>query len=167
MSSRLPTGGNTLRKRLVVVRIRGTVGVRRDVEHTLKLLRLVRKFHAVIIDDRPDYMGMLQKVKDYVTWGEIDAETLAELLRKRGRLTGNKKLSEDIVKELGYESIEDFAKAVIEFKAELSDIPGLKPIFRLHPPKGGFKRTTKKMYTDRGETGYRGKDINELLRRMI
>jgi len=112
-------------------------------------------------------MGMLQKVKDYVTWGEIDAETLAELLRKRGRLTGNKKLSEDIVKELGYESIEDFAKAVIEFKAELSDIPGLKPIFRLHPPKGGFKRTTKRMYTDRGETGYRGKDINELLRRMI
>lgn len=154
-------------KRLAVIRIRGTIGVRKDVEYTLKLLRLVRKFHAVVIDDKPDYLGMLQKVKDYVTWGEIDAETLAELLKKRGRLVGNRKLTDDVVKKLGYNSIEDFAKAVIEFKAELNDIPGLKPVFRLHPPKGGFKGSVKKMYGSGGETGYRGKDINELLRRMI
>lgn len=154
-------------KRLAVIRIRGTVGVRKDIEYTLRLLRLVRKFHAVVIDDRPDYLGMLQKVKDYVTWGEIDAETLAELLRKRGRLVGNRRLTDEDVKKLGYSSIEEFAEAVIEFKAELSDIPGLKPVFRLHPPKGGFKGTIKRMYGDGGETGYRGKDINELLRRMI
>jgi len=156
-----------LGKRLAVIRIRGTVGVRKDIEYTLRLLRLVRKFHAVVIDDRPDYLGMLQKVKDYVTWGEIDAETLAELLRKRGRLVGNRRLTDEDVKKLGYSSIEEFAEAVIEFKAELSDIPGLKPVFRLHPPKGGFKGTIKRMYGDGGETGYRGKDINELLRRMI
>ncbi|RLE94949.1 MAG: 50S ribosomal protein L30 [Thermoprotei archaeon] len=154
-------------KRLAVIRIRGTVGVRKDIEYTLRLLRLVRKFHAVVIDDRPDYLGMLQKVKDYVTWGEIDAETLAELLRKRGRLVGNRRPTDEDVKKLGYSSIEEFAEAVIEFKAELSDIPGLKPVFRLHPPKGGFKGTIKRMYGDGGETGYRGKDINELLRRMI
>jgi len=156
-----------LGKRLAVIRIRGTVGVRKDIEYTLRLLRLVRKFHAVVIDDRPDYLGMLQKVKDYVTWGEIDAETLAELLRKRGRLVGNRRPTDEDVKKLGYSSIEEFAEAVIEFKAELSDIPGLKPVFRLHPPKGGFKGTIKRMYGDGGETGYRGKDINELLRRMI
>ncbi|HDI75294.1 MAG TPA: 50S ribosomal protein L30, partial [Thermoprotei archaeon] len=130
-------------KRLAVIRIRGTVGVRKDIEYTLRLLRLVRKFHAVVIDDRPDYLGMLQKVKDYVTWGEIDAETLAELLRKRGRLAGNRRLTDEDVKKLGYSSIEEFAEAVIEFKAELSDIPGLKPVFRLDPPKGGFKGTIK------------------------
>jgi len=43
----------------------------------------------------------------------------------------------------------------------------LKPYFRLTPPKGGFKRTTKRAWTDGGELGYRGDEINKLLRRMI
>jgi len=154
------------RKLLAVIRIRGMVGVRPEVEHTLKLLRLVRKFHCVIIDDRPSYIGMLKRVKDWVTWGEIDAESLAILLRRRGRLTGNERLTDEHVKKLGYESIEEFAKAVMEGKAKLSDIPGLKPVFRLAPPSGGFKGSIKKPYGAGGELGYRGSAINDLIRRM-
>ncbi|RLF17608.1 MAG: 50S ribosomal protein L30 [Thermoprotei archaeon] len=154
------------RKLLAVIRIRGTVDVPPDVEHTLRLLRLVRKFHCVIIDNRPSYMGMLRKVKDWVTWGEITPETLAILLRRRGRLTGNERLTDEHVKKLGYESIEDFAKAVFEGKAKLSDIPGLKPVFRLAPPSGGFKGSIKKQYGAGGELGYRGEAINELIKRM-
>ncbi|RLF23652.1 MAG: 50S ribosomal protein L30 [Thermoprotei archaeon] len=154
------------RKLLAVIRIRGTAGVPKDVEDTLKMLRLVRKHHCVIIDNRPSYLGMLQKVKDYVTWGEIDAETLALLLRRRGRLRGNTRLTDDHVKKLGYENIEQFAKAVLEGKARLDDIPGLKPVFRLAPPSGGFKGTIKKPYKAGGELGYRGSAINDLLKRM-
>jgi large subunit ribosomal protein L30 len=36
----------------------------------------------------------------------------------------------------------------------------------MHPPKKGFKRTVKRPYRDRGELGYRGEAINELIKRM-
>jgi len=156
------------KKRLAIIRLRGSVGIREEVEDTLKILRLHKVHHAVIIDNSPSYLGMLQKVKDYVTWGEINAETLAAMIKKRGRLVGDKKLTDEIVqKYTQYKTIEEFAKAIIEFKAELSDIPKLKPVFRLHPPKGGLKRSKKRPYSDEGELGYRGETINDLLKKMI
>ena len=42
----------------------------------------------------------------------------------------------------------------------------IKPVFRLIPAKGGFKFSIKDNYP-RGEIGYRGDKINELLERMI
>ncbi len=38
--------------------------------------------------------------------------------------------------------------------------------YRLHPPRGGFKRTIKRPLPD-GELGYRGEAINELIERML
>lgn len=84
---------------LAVVRLRGTIGVNRKIEDTLKMLRLHKKYHCVVIPDTPSYRGMLQVVKDYVAYGEIDAETLAMLLRNRGRLKGDRKLTDEYVKE--------------------------------------------------------------------
>jgi len=152
---------------LAVIRIRGRVGVSREVKDTLKMLRLHRKNHAVIIDDRPSYLGMLKKVVDYVTWGEITPETLALMLRRRGELVGGKKLTDEYVKEkLGLNSIEELAQAIFEGKINLKDIPGLKPVFRLHPPSRGFRGSIKKHYKAGGELGYRGLAINELIKRM-
>jgi len=156
------------KKRFAVIRLRGSVGIREEAESTLKMLRLHKVHHATIIDNRPSYLGMLQKIKDYITWGEINAETLAAVLKKRGRLVGNKKLSDEIIqKYTPYKTIEDFAKAIIEFKAELNDVPNLKPVFRLHPPKGGLKGSKKRPYPNGGELGYRGEAINDLLKKMI
>lgn len=149
-----------------VIRLRGTIDVRREIKETLRMLRLHRINHCVIVGDSPSYRGMLQKVKDYVAWGEIDAETLALLLRKRGRLKGNIRLTDEYVKETtGYESIEDFARAVIDGKANLEDIPDLKPVFRLHPPRKGHKGI-KAHYGYGGELGYHGEKIRELIYRM-
>lgn len=154
-------------KRLAVVRVRGTVGVRRDIRDTLRMLRLVRVNHAVIVDDRPSYLGMLQKAKDYITWGEINAETLAALLRKRGRLIGDKPLTDEVVRKYTpYKTIDEFARAVINFEAELSDIPELKPVFRLHPPRKGYEGI-KRSWKEGGALGYRGEAINDLIMRMI
>ena len=47
------------------------------------MLRLFKKNFCVLLDDTPDMRGMLIKVKDYVTWGEIDDETLKSLKEKR------------------------------------------------------------------------------------
>lgn len=151
-----------------VVRIRGNVGVRREIRETLKMLRLHKVHHAVIVPNTPSYQGMLQKVKDYVTWGEISKETLALLLERRGRLEGNYCLTNDfLVENLKINSIEELAEKIYNGELKLNDVPKLKPVFRLHPPKGGFKRKKKRPFRDGGELGYRGEDINRLIEKMI
>ncbi|MFB0560771.1 MAG: 50S ribosomal protein L30 [Candidatus Lokiarchaeia archaeon] len=155
-------------KLLAVIRLRGVVNVRSEINDTLKMLRLHHVNHSAIINNSPSYLGMLQKAKDYITWGEIDAETLTLLLSKRGRLIGNKRLSDQYIKEKSkFKTIDEFVKAVYEKQAKLSDLPDIKPVFRLHPPKGGFYRTIKRAFRANGELGYRGEKINELLKKMI
>ena len=153
-----------------IIRIRGRLDLAPDVEYTLKLLRLHKKFHATLYPSSlPGIEGMLHKVKDWVTWGEIEYDTLVELLRVRGRIIGNKPLSDEWVREhLGIEDgIAGLAKALIKEKIFLHKLNGVKPVFRLHPPRGGFKRSTKRPYGDCGELGYRGKAINDLIKRML
>ena len=154
------------RKCLAVIRVRGLSGVFREISETLQMLHLTRNCHATLIDDRPSYLGMLRKAKDYLVWGEVSREGVVLLLRKRGKLVGNKKLTEKYVQGIGYESIDDLAEAVYELKVEYSSLSGVKPLFRLHPPKKGFKGKVKKSYAAGGVTGYRGEVINDLIKRM-
>jgi len=157
-----------------IIRIRGTVNTPYDVEYTLRLLRLHKKYHCVLYPSNlPGLQGMLEKVKDWVTWGEIDRETLIQLLKARGRIPGGKKLTDDYVdsklNELGIKGgIPALADAILSGKIMLHKVDNLiKPVFRLHPPRGGFKRTIKKPITQGGETGYRGPAINELIKKML
>lgn len=150
-----------------VVRIRGSVNVRGEIKDTMKMLGLTRANHCVVIPETDSYRGMLQKVKDYVTWGEIDESVMARLLYLRGKLAGGKPISETFVREnTEYESIEELARAVAKDQATLNNIDGLKPVFRLHPPIGGY-RTIKRAYNVGGSLGCRGKHINALLEKMI
>ncbi len=153
-------------KCLLVIRIRGGVNAPRRVEDTLKMLRVSKNNAATIIDDRPEYLGMLQKVKDWVTWGEVRPETIQMLLEKRGKTEGGRPLEVQTLSELGFSSIKDLAEAISDGRIQFWKLKGIKPFFRLHPPKKGFKRSIKRSYTDRGELGYRGEAINELAERM-
>jgi large subunit ribosomal protein L30 len=110
---------------------------------------------------------MLRKSKDYLTWGEVSQENIALLLKKRGRLVGDKKFTEEYAKELGYKSLDDLAEAIFNVKVECSSLPKVKPVFRLRPPKKGFKGKVKRSYSAGGELGYRGDAINDLLKRMV
>ena len=149
-----------------VVRLRGQVNVRYTIEDTMKMLRLHKVNHCVVVPENPHFKGMVHKVKDYVAYGKVDAKALTEILESRGRLEGGSRLTEEYVREnTAYASIQAFAEAVIEEKASLKDIPGLKPVFRLHPPRKGhlgIKRTVKQG----GELGDHGDDINALLHKM-
>jgi large subunit ribosomal protein L30 len=133
------------------------------------MLRLTRKFHAVIYPDSESLRGMLQVVKDWVAWGEIDRETLKELIVRRGRLIGNKRLTEEALKQIfNVSNLDELIDALMQGRIEWHKLDDkVKPVFRLHPPKGGFKGSIKKPYRSGGELGYRGSGINELLRRMI
>lgn len=152
---------------VAVVRLRSSIGQRQEISETLSLLNLSRVNHAVIIDTRPTYLGMLQKSKDAIAWGEIDAPTLTRLLRKRGRLIGDKPINDEyIAKTTKYKTIDEYATAVIALKEPLSALPKMKKVFRLRPPSKGFKRSLKRSYQEEGELGYRGAEINALLDRM-
>jgi large subunit ribosomal protein L30 len=151
----------------VVIRVRGTVNINTEISDTLKMLRLNRVNHCIFMPNRKSYAGMLQKVKDYVTWGDAKPETLAKMIIRRGRLEGDKKVSDKYIKaNTDYSSVMAFAKALLKDEVEYKDLKDIKPIIRLHPPRKGYEGL-KRTYREGGALGYRGKDIDELIDRML
>ena len=150
----------------LVIRVRGTTGVIQNIADTLDLLRLNRISHAVLVEENPSFEGMLQKSKDYITWGEIDDETLAKLIAKRGRLPGNNKVTDEYVAEnTDYSNIEELSQALIKSEVKLADV-GIKPVFRLHPPRKGYE-DIRLSVKEGGSLGYRGEKINDIAIRML
>jgi large subunit ribosomal protein L30 len=149
------------------VRVRGIVNVKPDIKRTLQLLRLTRVNHCVLLEENASIKGMLQIAKDYITWGEIDKAILSELIDSRGKLEGDKDLTEDYIKSAtSYNNLEKLSQAIIDNKFKYKDIPNVKPIFRLSPPKKGYEGI-KRSFVNKGALGYRRKEINKLLERMI
>lgn len=150
----------------VVIRIRGEAGLRKEVKDTLKMLRLKAPNNCVLVPENDSFKGMLEKCKDVCTWGEIEKECLVKLLKKRLRAEGEKRVDEKLLKEItNFNSFEEFADALLSNKVKLKDFKRLKQVFRLTPPSKGFKSV--KEHWPKGDLGYRGKEINELLERMI
>jgi large subunit ribosomal protein L30 len=148
-----------------VLRVRGRTGVKKGIQDTMSMLKLTRINHLVLLHEDPTYKGMLVKAKDYVTWGEIDVETISQIITKRGKILGNEKVTEEYIKEnTDYSSIEELAKAVVAGEATVEDA-GIKPVFRLHPPRKGYE-ATKTSFKEGGTLGNR-EDINELVSKMI
>jgi len=154
------------RKCLLAIRIRGGVNASVRVKDTLRMLRMGRNNAATLLDNRPDNLGMLQKAKDRITWGEPTVETIRLLLESRGEVPGGDRIDPETLKSLGYDSIDALAADLHACEVRLTELEGVKPFFRLHPPSGGFRRTVKRPYRADGELGYRGDAINDLARRM-
>lgn len=131
-----------------VVRLRGDPGASGEILDTLKMLNLKGKFNCTLVPENESYEGMLQKVKNFVTWGEINEDTLEELV---GRVGGNVEVAK-VSKEL--------------LKGKTMKEVGLKPTITLSPPSRGLKGSIKELYPG-GEAGYRGEEINQLLKRMV
>ncbi|VVB65436.1 50S ribosomal protein L30 [Candidatus Gugararchaeum adminiculabundum] len=141
-------------KLFAIVRVRGPVKVNYEINDTLEMLRITRVNHATLVDDRPQYLGMLQKVKDYVAFGEISKETLVKLLTKRGVIVG----------EQPVKNPKDLAEKLFSGQVKLND-PSFENVFRLRPPSQGYKST--KSSQPFGQLGDIGADINDLLSRML
>lgn len=153
------------------VRIRGAPGsIKTKISDTLKMLRMHKVNHGVLIWTEKSYWGMLNKCKDYTAFGEIDEKTLVRLLRTRGKIEGNHPLTDEHIKNLtGYKNIKEFAKALLDGKIKYreKDVYKLKPVFRLHPPRKGHRGTIKKHYAEGGTLGNIGSYINELIHKML
>ncbi len=137
---------------IVVIRISGLVEVDSGINETLSRIRLRRKYSAVLLRETPENIKLLQKVRSFIAYGNINDETLALLIQKRAQSIGKKKID---------------VKSVIEQlkNKDLSDLD-IKPFFRLHPPKGGID--SKLHFPIRkGVLGDNKDKINDLVRRML
>lgn len=141
-------------KQLAAIRIRGIVGINQRVESTMSMLRLYRKNYCAVVPSAPSYIGMLKKIKDYVTWGEIDEGTFKILVDKRGEEFRGR--STDANGKINYNNF-----MIFEGKK-------IKKYFRLNAPRKGFgKKGLKHSFKEGGALGYRGEAINDLIKRMV
>ena len=153
----------------LVIRVRSDRGVKPKIRHTMSMLNLTKVNHAVLVPDTPAYAGMLQKAKDYVTWGEVGADTISDLISQRGRMTGDKPITNAVIKSGSeFSTINALSKAIASGDARTNAVEGMKPVFRLHPPRGakgwgGIKRS----FSTGGALGFRGEAISDLVGRMI
>jgi large subunit ribosomal protein L30 len=147
----------------MVIRVRGTIHARHDIEMTLDQLHLTRPNHATVLPEVDAFRGMLTKVQGYVTWGEAEPETVTLLLKERGVTVGGERIG-DTGGSAPSSDLPKLAKAVLT--DGLVRAEGLRPLFRLRAPKGGW-RSTKRSFALGGALGYRGRAINDLARKML
>ena len=139
-------------EKIAVIRIRGITGIEKELKDTMDMLGLYHNNYCAIVDR--NMFNMVRKAKDYVTWGEIDDETLKMLLEKRGQ---------------EYKGRETDSKKKIKYRRFiLINGKKYKRYFRLSPPRKGFERKGIKVpFSTGGALGYRKEKINDLIRRMI
>lgn len=70
--------------KIAIVRVRGNVKVMQVFIDTMRMLNIDHKNYCAVMESTPSVMGMIQKVKDFITWGEISDATL-KLLENRKR----------------------------------------------------------------------------------
>ena len=137
---------------ICIIRIRGGVGLKKDLAETLHRLRLRKKYSCITIDSNEKNLSLIKKIKDFVAFGEINDKTFEKLVKSRGQLI-------DKTKKIEVKKVCEELKKGKKYK-ELN----LKPFFRLHPPRGGIN---SKIHFPKGILGNNKEKINELVERML
>src|SRR3989344_3829019 len=136
---------------LLVIRISGDVDINSDIREALFRLRLRRKYSAVLINPTPQNIKLLNKLRNHVAFGDINKETLYDLLSERGQLIDKKKKInvEEVISQMEKKNLESL---------------NLKPFFRLHPPRKGIE-SKRHFGVGKGVLGDNKSSINDLVRR--
>ena len=139
---------------IAVIRISGMIGIDESLKEGLYRLRLRRKYACVLIEDTKENRKLLSRLRNVVAYGKISPETQKELVEKRALpIDKSTKIdAEKVSKEIGKKSFEEL---------------GIKPFFRLHPPRGGIESKKHFGVSSRAVLGDNGDKINDLIRRML
>ena len=145
-----------------VVRIRGRRNMKPKIKYTLGLLRLYRPNHCVFYPESPALNGMLQVVKDYVAYGPVSDYVVSSVISKRGEKGSIKlrKLKDNESKKMVSKYVSGLKSGMGPNK--LKDV--LDPVFRLRPPRRGYKNIKK--HYPYGPLG-RWNSLDDLLKRMV
>ena len=127
------------------------VQIPNDVQETLYRMRLRQKYSAILLDDTPENAKLLLKVRNFVAFGDLSEDTFKALIAARGERLDRKPVSGTM--------------KIPTTQAEV-DKSGLKPFFRLHPPRGGID-CKNHFGVRKGVLGNNGNKINDLVRKML
>ena len=137
---------------ICIIRISGDVKLDHGIRETMNRLRLGRKYTCVVINPKKEEIGMIEKIRSFIAFGNIENNVFEKLIEKRGKRIDKKKMidSKKVVEELN--------------KGKKYEDLNLKPFFRLHPPRGGID---SKIHFPKGVLGDNGEKINDLVLRML
>lgn len=135
---------------ILVIRIAGGINMSSDSKETLFRLGLRRKYSAILLKESEQTQKILQVIRNFVAYGPISPKTLELLISKRGQSLNKTRVdAKRVASELDKKSLEEL---------------GLKPYFRLHPPRRGIN---SKVHFPKGVLADNGEKINELVERML
>jgi len=140
--------------KLLVVNLHGMINVPGRTRTALEGLGITKKFSATVVSDDESTVGALKRCKDYIAWSEVDEATLLSLLKQKARISQRKRLDEGSLRSIGFEDYESLASKIIAGGGRLSSVKGMLPYFNLNPPKGGFKRSTRRQFREGGTLGF-------------
>ncbi|MBW3011258.1 uL30 family ribosomal protein [Candidatus Woesearchaeota archaeon] len=75
-------------KKVAAVLIRGLIHVRHDFKKTLQHLNLYNQHNCIILENTSINLGMLRKVKDFIAYGPVSDEVIAELEKSKKKVKG-------------------------------------------------------------------------------
>jgi large subunit ribosomal protein L30 len=76
----------TVNKMIAALRIRGDVDVSQSISRTLQDLKLTKRNQIVVFEeDNEAVEGMMNKGKDFITYGKISEDTLEDLAERAGK----------------------------------------------------------------------------------
>jgi ribosomal protein L30/L7E len=71
---------------IAVIRIAGSVNISKDNNETFNRLRLGRKLTCTFVDEKDEIrMGMVKKLAQVISFGEVDKKLMDEVIAKRGQ----------------------------------------------------------------------------------
>lgn len=163
-------------KLVLVIRIRGTIGVSPKAKKVMQLFRLRQLHNATFVKLNEATVRMLRLIEPYVTYGYPSRTTVQKLIWKRGFGKLNKQRipigSNDVIQDglskYGIECTADLIHEIYTVGPHFKQANNFLWPFKLSNPTGGFSTKTKMLhFMEGGETGARGEEINKLVMKMI
>jgi len=136
---------------IAAIRISGQVGLTEKIKEGLFRLHLRKKYTLVLLKSSNENIKKIVSLRNFIAYGDIDAETLKLLIKNRAQLIDKDAKHSDIINNIGKKSFKDL---------------GIKPFFRLHPPRKGID-SKKHFGVRKGVLGDNKDSINDLIRRML
>jgi large subunit ribosomal protein L7e len=163
-------------KLVLVIRIRGTIGVSPKAKKVMQLFRLRQLHNASFVRLNEATIRMLRLIEPYVTYGHPSRETVQKLVYKRGfgkirsqriPIADNSVIQEGL-SSVGINCAADLINEIYTVGPNFKKANNFLWPFKLSNPTGGFSRKTKLLhFLEGGEAGNRGEEINKLVKKMI
>ncbi|XP_005533196.1 PREDICTED: 60S ribosomal protein L7-like 1 [Pseudopodoces humilis] len=156
-----------------VVRIVDIKGVTKRVKKVMELLRLKKNYTGMFVKLSPLTLKMLRTVEPYVAWGQPNLKSVRELILKRGQAKIKKKrvpltdnmLIEEHLGGCGIICLEDLIHEIYSTGKYFKRVTSFLWPFHLSVARHA-SRNRVGFLTEMGKPGYRGDEINRLIRQL-